>query len=728
MMRRLDALVALLIILGATFSIPHAGAQASVPGFVQHSDGRGDVAVSAAGQPGTGGLPENDATGYFDITEFSLTDLDEETLVIRLKVASGFRSVFQTGGYGSLSAEEILHHVRFTIPGVGGTPVLVQLEARSVRVRIENQTDAKTELMVQTVQVCFPTGTQVACDFWSYSLEKSLENGALVMKLRKELLTQAYAEQGYGSQRTRANLPARLVPGDALTDLFARTLYRPVYSFGGLVEPVRFSDRAPNTGALQLALAYGTPAVDLRMTLSWRAVIRGVENDVPVLVQNLGTHKRIVNFTAEMLPAGDAKPWPLEITPSATLGAGKSTNITLRVKPPAEGPEAALYRTVKLRATILTEPGTIAIERVSLVASPPLDREYSTFYVHGEDFPAWPEPIPIRYGHGILSRDETDSDWSDVPFPMDPRGFGTGAGLFASFSKSFNSREAPNPATIRPGEPVVGAIEVMMPTAATATVRALFTYGPQTVAQFEKTGPLVAGKNKIDVQAPILGSFQRMDPANGTLRVDVRLEIPMPDAAPYLTGFFRVIVPEIVPKTSYFRFPLDREFPAVESGSKLKVVLAAAEELESFVNPGRVQVFELDLRNEEPAPMTVELAALNVTEGWNVEIRPGTRYRLASNDSVHIGVVVGAPLSAKEGDAVRFRVVVREILNETLISGQWIRAIATRGVDIENETFEVAADDAKKLATGDGKSSSLAFLAAVSVVVALAVLRKQKFS
>ncbi|HLE48369.1 MAG TPA: hypothetical protein VI818_08740, partial [Candidatus Thermoplasmatota archaeon] len=565
-----------------------------------------------------------------------------------------------------------------------------------------------------------------SCDFYGDPVPRSVDQGAIVLSISKIKLTQV----GQEGQRVRnANLPGRLVAGDALVDVYARTTYRPVFLGTGAQAIPQVTDRAPDTGLLQVPLRYGSPAPDLRMKLGQSAVIGGQENQVPVEVQNLGTHKRIVNLSVELKPLVGPPPWSASITPSVTLGAGKSTNVTLRVNPPAADAKERSVAAIKLRATILTEPGTIAIATGYLVSVSALDRDHSTFYAWGahQSWITVGTSVPfLGNGYGGLTRSENDDRFPGSPFEMYQR-FGSSGGLTSwAFESPLVAEPIPNPALFRKGEPMKGVVEIEMPFPSAATLTVLAEFGPQLLVQQDRPISVVQGRNRFEVQAPMLPTANRLEPSNGTMKVTVRITVNGPEAGLYWTSFFGTNVPRLVPKTTHFNFPLDREYPAVESASKAKVFLTPAEELDAFLNPGNVQVFELDLRNEEPRPMQLALEALNVTEGWNVEIRPGARFRLAKEDSVRVGVLVRAPQTSMEGDVLRFRVVVREVANDTLVAGQWIRAIVTRGVDIENETFEPAQDDAKKLDAPTAKSPATPLVAALLALGAMAELRRRR--
>ncbi|MBI2077151.1 MAG: hypothetical protein HYT80_02095 [Euryarchaeota archaeon] len=718
---RAAPVAATLLLLALAGSLPPASAQE--PGVVHKEDAKNDVTFSAQ-QVNSPNLPDNEVTSYVDIHTLTVTDVDEETLEVRLKTGTPF-VVMNGQKLQTYGIEEVYHQVFFSIPGAGGQPVQAQVNVRSIHVHVENNTPSKGFLVVYA-SLCFPSSLQqyqYSCEYGGNQLPVSADGGVLVARIPKEKLTQV----GQEGERTRnANLPGRLFPGDVLTDVYARAFLRPFFTGGGFLEVARFIDRAPDSGGLQITLRFGSPAPDLKMSVPQAAVILGQENQVPVLVQNLGTHKRIVNLTVDRLTAD--QPWTASVTPSVTLGAGKSANVTLRVTPPPAGTSDRLTAVLKLRATILTEPGTIAIARLGLVAAPPLDRDHSTYFVVGRQWNSFfglPFPF-LAWGEGGLTRSETDARFATATsFAMSPS-FGTSSGVTSfAFQSSLRSDPIPNAAVIRPGEPAQAVVDIEAPYPAAATLAITGQFGPQLLFQTQKTITLAAGSNKIPFDVPILPSVQRLDPSNGTLRVDIRLSVQGADGAPYLTSYFGVNGPKIVPKTTFVRLPVDREVPAVQAATA-KVALSPAEELDGFVNPGRVQVVELDVRNEEPREMTLQLEALNVTEGWDVAVKPGARLRLASQDAVHVGVLIKAPADAKEGDALKFRLVVRDVVNDTLVAGQWIRSIVTRGVEIENETFEVAQDDAKKLDVPSGKSPGLGLLAALAATAAAGLLGRRR--
>ncbi|HEX9817233.1 MAG TPA: hypothetical protein VGB18_09655, partial [Candidatus Thermoplasmatota archaeon] len=359
-MRRSVFLPFLLTLLLA--AAPLGSGQAAVVYAVE--DGTGDVSAGAAGtrQP----IPAVDSLPYIDVTKLEIRDLDEEILEFRLSNAAGFQPG-PSGAYSQVSIgfQQTRHRIHFTVEGIGSPPTQVYLETSQLRFTIQNETDASTEIMTTDVSLCVPLPGSVHCTFFSrFYLEFQIQEGVLVIPVPKEFLTSQAAESrsAFGGAGGASALPPRLYAGDKLTGIHVMG-EEPFEIFAtGLGMPtVDIQDRMPDQGnAPEFVLSYPSATNDLVIHHAPWSVIAGEENVISIQVDNLAPVKRIVNFSLQQDPrAGD--PWPMSISPTATLPAGESTNITLRVKAPPLANGVGDWARVTIRGNVITQPGNVGI-------------------------------------------------------------------------------------------------------------------------------------------------------------------------------------------------------------------------------------------------------------------------------------------------------------------------------------------------------------------------------
>jgi hypothetical protein len=300
------SLVALLLVAPL---LPLAAAQAPNPYAVD--DAEADVAAIAAGtrQP----LPAVDSFPYLDITRLELRDVDEEMLEVRLSNAPGFVAFTADFATNYIGYPQMRHRIYFTIAGLGAPPAVAFLETFQLKLRTENQTEAKNDVVTGGVLLCIPlpgASDRDYCDFFSsLYLDHRIDDGVLVVSVPKVYLTNQATEfrSWFGGSGGFAALPPRLFVGDKLTNI--RVVGEEVLDpfFGGSPFPstVEIQDRMPDQGnAPDFEFVYPSATNDLILRHPPSSVVAGEETLVPIQVDNLAPVKRIVNFTATLVSDG----------------------------------------------------------------------------------------------------------------------------------------------------------------------------------------------------------------------------------------------------------------------------------------------------------------------------------------------------------------------------------------------------------------------------------------
>jgi MYXO-CTERM domain-containing protein len=278
---------------------------------------------------------------------------------------------------------------------------------------------------------------------------------------------------------------------------------------------------------------------------------------------------------------------------------------------------------------------------------------------------------------------------------------------------------------LRPGEAGSGQLEIESPVAFDASISVQLLQQDFVVAQYAGAQSLQQGRTIVEFPLAVLPAVTRLDPRNGS--ISAFLEITSTDVrgTPASWAHFAGSEVALVPGTSWFQLPLERDTSIAPVDAPAAVSLAAAEDLEAFINPGRTQVFEFDLRNDDVMPLRLQVEVENRSAEWPIEVRPGSRFRLAPGESVRLGVLATAPTGMKEGSQVKFTVVAKEAETMVPVAAARIHVIVTTGVEIENETFESSSEDVVKLDSPGGKSPGVGWLG-FAIVFAIAVLARRR--
>ncbi|MBI2077154.1 MAG: hypothetical protein HYT80_02110 [Euryarchaeota archaeon] len=637
-------------------------------------------------------------TPYVDVTSLVVEDPDEESLVFKLRTSAGFAPAAAVSHRPVFPVE---HEIQFSAPGGNAAlSILVESMGRQDQTPLD-------PLYVVRAKLCGGTrpttglgvGAETICN-WRSRVDYRVEDGALVILLPKLELTNRAAEKDQVTQL----LPPALEPGMSLQGIRVRASANVEAVAGGTLVGARFVDRAPNAGAAPpYVLRRGSTVADLSIHFDRRGVIAGEENVLLVRVDNTAPHKRLVAFSAEVETTVGDGTWTAEITPKATIPAGKTANLTLRLRTPTSGLSGMSAGEIRVVGRILTEGGLVAATSWSFTASPPLGDSHNRYFVHGFGVQqAGPQGIPLPgglfgYASAALSRHESwpgAKDDEALPLQQPALSGNFMAGLYAA-----GADHIPNAARFRAGEPITGTLVLDAPTSFDGSLRILLFYrANQPFADKASPVSIREGRHAYTFSLPPLPDAAGLTPSDD--RVGLFLQVSKSGlGADHVTVLNRLDPLALVPRGSFFDLPLVRAVPRSASGDLPAVFLGPTEDLEAFINPGRRQVIEFDVRNEDPQSQIVTLSAENVTNDWTVTVAPGTEFALGSNESVRVGFLVDAPADAKEGEELVFLATARSSSDRRILSNYAVRLVATRGVDIENETFEADEDAANKLAT-----------------------------
>lgn len=703
------AALLLAILVAAILPTPIQAQGASFP----LTDAADDVRLHADGNPVPANAPDFRATPFVDILSLEADDPTEAAIEFRLKVAGALRSTTE----GFVAVESIHYFVGFRL---GSATDLLLLHVGALLA--PDGSFARPG----NAEFCSTTSEREGCrNTRGAFVHSRVEEGVLVFQLPKDFLLRARTPL---SPRAATQMPERLSVGDELEDVRATAWSSPTPGFEFNDLRVRYTDRAPEAGGAPYVLKRAANPPDLVVIPSRGAVVEGETTIVPVSIMNLRAAKRLVNLSATVVGTQEA-PWRVNITGSALLAPMKATNVSLRITAPAL--EATNRAKIRIQANVLNEPGTRHVTDWGFLAVPAWTATNNVFRIHRQYFGNLGVPASgVSFEAGLLSRAETEPGMDDGK----PLVFGTNIGFIGANYRLFSGpyapdgmREAlPNPVTVRP-ELAKVHLEVDAPFKLEASIRIHLGSGPESLGEASVDRSLNEGPNVLDLDVPLNPRLNRLVPGEHDLDATIWVRDNTPTGLA-LTLLSAVKPLTLRPKVSTITIPIDREPEPVARDHLPRVGLAASEDLEAYVNTGEQTVFEVDLRNEDTRRLTLLLEVGNQTPEWTAEVRPSDKATLAPGGEVRLGVVVGSPRTAKEGD-FSFA-ILRVRLPETgeEVASLKFRVTNTDGIMLENETFEARAEDLDELPVrAKGKSPTLALEAGAALLVAgYATLRRRK--
>lgn len=644
------------------------------------ADAANDVRLVYPPTSSSAPLPNALHVPFLDLTSVQFEDPSEPNLLIRIKTTGGFKPDQDSG----LDKDSLLFSIQFRV--ASGELLGVDMWARVLA-------DASLAFL-ETARFCASPSERVGC-FESRLVELRLhvEDGAAVVEVPKSFLTKGRTPL---APRTAWTLPDMLRAGDLVKDIVVRAQHHPLLLSSDLTP--RLLDRAPDTGSAVYALKTPSNAHDLDVKPDRSAVVEGETSLVPVTVKNDRPAKRLVSFEATVVSSSPGAHWDVNLTSSALLAGGRAANVTLRVN---AGPLDATNRaTIRLVASVLNEPGVRHVQDWEFLAVPAWGAQANVFRIHGWRHPQGSGPIAPVYDEGLLTRAKTEPGAEDQE-PIEMARYFSPAETRFYLELRANApdgpREAlPNPVTVR-DEPAKLHLEILASQKLDGEIQVELYSDKLPFGTLRKSWAFQEGANLIDLEVPLNPMLNRLVPGIDSLRgrfsiIDTTVAAPatwpVKDALPF----------KVRPQVSTLTLPIDRDLETVPSEDLPRVTLAASEDVADYVNTGERIIFEVDLRNEDTRPVSLELEVGNLSEGWRARVLPSTRANLGVGGEVHLGVEVASPANAREGD-FSFA-VLRALLSDTreVVASIKFRITNTDFVARENETFAAREEDQAELA------------------------------
>lgn len=532
-----------------------------------------------------------------------------------------------------------------------------------------------------------------------------------------------------------------------------------------------FHDQMPDDGVAE-AYTLKAPAANARVVLRAQGALGGVFTGVdtgigwddiypvtyvgvppsdtvavPIDAYNGADTKRLVNLTARF-PGDGADRFDIRLAPVVEVPAGetRSVNLLLNVTQPLSHRELV---DLEVRGTSLGHDGEVGSALIRLVGNTPPTADSNTLRFHSiHDYGDAVEAGPgytciggcnIRIAHWMNTLADD---------PLDEVGDGgVPSGFYLSFFNTllgsdivyvqFYRLDAPLTHDLHfdPGEPVTATLAFSsgIEFDATAHLRASGTLVhddcppdercTERIFLGEGTAPITVGSDATTVELTFMvpSDLDVLSSAGGRLDVEILLESDDPRAT--ATDASDETDIRFYPSQSRLTLPVAPD-PDPDPVHDLFISLDAAGETEEFVNPGKTRAFHVHAINEGVDDTALRLTAQADLDGWSAGLQPADRYKLGPGESVNVTVLITAPAQAQEGDTAEVEIVATSVEDNSSSRPLTLRAIATDGIDIEDEGGPVEADEdtKKRILQDDGGDSpglgTLVALVALAIVAA----------
>ncbi len=534
----------------------------------------------------------------------------------------------------------------------------------------------------------------------------------------------------------------RLVDWRVITQKRAENLFFGFSVFGGQYSVV-YRDTLPDDGVAD-AYTLQAPAANAEIVLrahggdtgvftgttsgiTWQDIYPvtyvGIAPDqtlvVPVDAYNGADSKRLVNLTVRF-PDGGADRFDVRIAPVVEVPADQNrrVNLILNVTNPLAHREMV---DLEVRGASLGHDGEVGSALIRLVGNEPPDTDANTLRFHAvQDY-----GDTVRVGSSYTCINNCNirmATWMNTlaDDPLAEVGdegyeanyfYGIINALFGEaiiFAAGF-PLDAPLAKDLHydPGQPVTAQLTFSTMVELDVTAR-LQMYGtivaddcPQqercveSVFLGEGTTDLTIGSDPTtaDVSFILPADLNVLASAGGSLQAAIFLESD--DPRMLTTGLHESANLRFHTTQSQIRLPVVAD-PEPEPVSDLFVSLDAAGDDEQFVNPGKTRAFHVFAINEGAEDAAIRIEASPDATTWAASVEPGDQYRLQPGQSVNVTILVTAPADAPEGNATQVKVVAHDRDGEGASRPVTLRAIATSGLDIEDQAGEVEADEDTK--------------------------------
>lgn len=763
------ALLLALLMAASTIAIT-ANAQGD-GALYETTDATGDVELRAQSQGA--GVPSQAAQSA-DLVALRILDEDAETLMLQVQVDDMRGPSAHTDGF-----REPTVYIRFRVEG---SPAYYHLFAVGISGR---GTDTVPNDQPSRVQATLCISNDEIRPFPDFTFD--LYNGCYYQAVPAitfpaddvvEILVPKIALLGVGGEGDvrPTGIPQAIDAGDRLIDWRVELEKRaenslPLFSISGTRTAV-YHDQMPDEGvadpytlqapaanayiALRAKGSQGGVFTGTDASATWEDVhpvtYVGIAPDptvlLPVDVYNGASSKRLVNLTAGF-PASASGRFDVQVAPVIEVPAGETrqVNVLLNATEPLAHRETV---DLEIRGASLGHEDEVASALLRLIGNQPPTADQNQLYFHGiEDYGDQPTVVPSPF-ICFVECDWRIASWMNTMAndPLDEVGeggmrsqfyFSTLNVLIGSnqvYTRFFNL-DAPLAKDVHfnPERPIEATLTFSAGTdiEATAILSLSGTIAKDDCPPEEgcregvfigqESQDVVIGSEPTEVDIAIHPppDLDVLSSAGGFLRAHVVVESDDPAAAAHGTvdAFDLVFHPGL----SHVSLPVvpDPE-PAAADG--LFVSLDVAGETEEFVNPGKSRAFHVLAVNEGVEESAIRLQASPDVEGWTARLEPGDQYRLQPGQSVNVTVLVTAPASAEEGEAADIEVVAHDRDGDGSSRPVSLKAIATAGVDIENDegSVEVDEDTKARLDVGEGGDSpGLGTAAMLAIALAAAV-------
>ena len=494
------------------------------------------------------------------------------------------------------------------------------------------------------------------------------------------------------------------------------------------------ADRAPDDGfAPPYVVRRGLGVRDLTVVPESTIISSDGQTSINVAVRNGATHRRLIQLTANALPGEGEEPWTVAITPSLNLAAGETANATLRLEPRGGDPHEIRSQTIRINATSMHEGGIGTVVEERFGAAPGLVEGVNRVFVHAlPTAPSTFSGLPFAPTvPSFLSRTEKHPAADDarvIPLNSQMNLLGTADPVVVNRYTTTSTQHLGTWYDAFPGRAHVGSTPIrahleFQSEAASKGPLSVFVFDEHRVLLASGALPVTvdAGRNPVDLD--LLWAPDATMIGGPVPHIEVLIEYK-PDEPESLASWSRGF--SLLPGVSYFDVTVDGLERSAGWVGGPRVTLSPRDARDAFVNPGRVTVFNVDLRNEDAAEQTVELALRNQSADWSVDIRPASRFAIGPQETVKLGLVVTAPTDAREGSRLLFELVAQRPGEGLDLSALTFVVVATSGVDIENETYAVNEDDAKLGAKAAGRSPGIGWIGLLAATVTVALARRTR--
>lgn len=442
----------------------------------------------------------------------------------------------------------------------------------------------------------------------------------------------------------------------------------------------------------------------------------GVTTLVRLDVVNLNGAKRIVNLSADLASKEDSRKWEVRIAPGVQIPGSdtRTVNLVVNATSATTHRESTLVRITGVSYLFRDEIGALTLR---LVASVPPSLDQTTLYFHAAKYKAASTlsscTVPFFGSWGCqptrwLNTLETDAT-ADLDAAGDERnrdyGFGFSQIRYAYKLDAALSRDV----VLDVKQPFTALINIKSTFALEGTLEFRLSAGGKTVGSTRTSITLPQGGGATTLNFLPLVDGSRIK-SGETLTADITIGYENLGAGVGSVAF----PPFFVPKGSKLDLPIttDPNLTAarpIPIGDAFLGLTRLNKEDNEFAYPGRARVFEMTVVNEGGLQDVASITTSITSGDCQIEVRPGTSFRLDAGDSAKFGVLLRPSAEAKEGSQCHVDVNATSSVDEAVRITQHIYIVATRGIEglpDDSETYLPDKDSEAKAAAVSPKARS----------------------